>query len=72
MDLAAITRTYRLEKQKQIPAFYQTRKTPVMASAGCGIKLHMNTNFILSLDFAKAFDPQLSNLMINMATTYVF
>lgn len=72
MDLAAITRTYRLEKQKQIPAFFQTRKTPVMASAGCGIKLHMNTNFILSLDFAKAFDPQLSNLMINMATTYVF
>ena len=72
IDLAAITRTYRLEKQKQIPAFYQTRKTPVMASAGCGIKLHMNTNFILSLDFAKAFDPQLSNLMINMATTYVF
>jgi len=72
MDLAAITKTYRLEEQKQIHAFYQTEKCPIMASAGCGIKLHMNTNFILSLDFAKGFDPQLSNFMIVMATTYVF
>ena len=72
MDLAAITKTYRLEQQMQVADFYQSLKRPVMASAGCGIKLHMNTNFILSLDFAKAFDPQLSNFMIVMATTYVF
>ncbi len=72
MDLAAITKTYRLEQQMQVADFYQDLKRPVMASAGCGIKLHMNTNFILSVDFAKAFDPQLSNFMIVMATTYVF
>ncbi len=72
MDLAAITKTYRLEQQKEVPGCYQDRKLPLMASAGCGVKLHMNTNFILSLDFAKAFDPQLSNFMIVMATTYVF
>ena len=50
----------------------QDRKLPVMASAGIGGKLHMNTNFILSLDVAKGFDPQLSDLMVGMATTYVF
>ena len=43
-----------------------------MASAGMGVKLHMNTNFILSVDFGKAFDPELSDFMVGMATTYVF
>ena len=43
-----------------------------MASAGMGAKLQMNTNFILSVDFGKGFDPQLSDFTVGMGTTYVF
>ena len=66
LDLASITRTYRMQQQGT------NIQRPVMASAGAGAKLHMNTNFILSVDVGKAFDPQLSDLMVGMATTYVF
>lgn len=45
---------------------------PLLISAGCGLKLHMNTNFILSLDVGKGFDTQLSDLTVGMGTTYVF
>ena len=77
VDLSAITRTYRLEQQKSSQMMdgtqtYQDKKLPVAASAGMGVKLHMNTNFILSVDFGKAFDPELSDFMVGMATTYVF
>jgi len=76
MDLAGITKTYRADEQKNANpgtiAVFQDRKLPVMASAGVGGKLHMNTNFILSLDFAKGFNPQLSDFMVGMGTTYVF
>lgn len=76
MDLASITKTYRGDRQAQTTAggipVYSSRKLPVMASAGAGVKLHMNTNFILSLDVAKGFDPQLSDVMVGMGTTYVF
>ena len=73
VDLAAITKNYRMDRQKVLGTlYYQEKKLPVMASAGIGGKLHMNTNFILSLDFGKAFDPQLSDFMVGMATTYVF
>ena len=74
--LAGITKTYRGDLQASLAdspiPVWQDRKLPVMASAGIGGKLHMNTNFILSLDVAKGFDPQLSDLMVGMATTYVF
>lgn len=72
VDLAAITRTYRLEEQKALPGLYQDRNLPVMVSAGVGGKLHINTNFILGLDFGKALDPQLSDFTIGMASTYLF
>ena len=72
VDLASITRTYRMDRQANYADVYQDRKLPVAASAGMGVKLHMNTNFILSVDFGKAFDPQLSDFMVGMATTYVF
>ena len=76
-DLAAITKEYRLERQKSSQpedgvCIFQDLSRPLMASAGCGVKLHMNTNFIISVDFAKAFDPQLSDFTVGMGTTYVF
>ena len=43
-------------------------------SAGCGLKVAMNDNFVLSVDWATAFDKQdnskLSNLYIKMG--YMF
>ncbi len=76
-DLGSITREYRVELQQQRQTAdgngtFQNLSRRVMVSAGCGAKLHMNTNFILSVDFAKAFDPQLSDFMVGMGTTYVF
>ena len=76
VDVAAITKEYRAERQssqpQDAPCIWQDVRRPLMVSAGCGAKLHMNTNFILSVDFAKAFDPQLSDFMVGMGTTYVF
>lgn len=73
VDLGAITRTYRLEEQKLLgDKFYQDIKLPVMASGGIGFKFQMNHNFIIAVDFAKAFNPQLSDFMIGMASSYIF
>ncbi len=75
VDLAHITKTYRGDLQASLaadPLVWQDQKLPLMTSVGVGAKLHMNTNFILSLDVAKATDPQLSDVMVGMATTYVF
>ncbi len=70
-DLCTITREYRLEEQKRTP-YYQDRRLPVMAAFGLGGKLHMNTNFIMSLDIGRGIDPQVSDWTIGMATSYVF
>lgn len=72
-DAATITRTYRLEEQKTIPSFWRdASKEPVFLSAGIGGKLHMNTNFILSIEVGKGFNPQLGEWTVSMATTYMF
>ena len=72
MDLAAITRSYRLEEQKALPGLYQDRQLPIMMSAGIGGKVHINTNFILGIDFGKALDPQLSDFTIGTHSIYLF
>lgn len=72
-DLAAITRTYRLEEQQALGAgFYQDIRLPLMPSAGAGFKVLMNHNMIISVDIARAFHPQLSDWMIGMASSYIF
>lgn len=74
-DVAAITREFRGEEHRQLPAslgLYQEATEKVHLSAGIGGKIHMNTNFILSLEMGKAFNPQLSGLTVSMATTYMF
>jgi outer membrane protein assembly factor BamA len=72
VDLAAITRTYRLEEQKKLPELYQDRQLPIMVSAGIGGKVHVNANLKLGIDLAKALDPQLSDFTIGMSSTYLF
>ena len=71
-DLGVITRHYRLEEQKALPGLYQNKQRPLMVSAGIGGKLHINTNFILGIDFGKALDPQLSDFTIGMHSIYLF
>lgn len=72
-DAGTITRTYRLEEQKALPGLWRdAAKEPLFLSAGAGVKLHMNTNFILSIELAKGFNPQLGDLTVSMATTYMF
>jgi outer membrane protein assembly factor BamA len=77
-DLGTITRKYRPDEQKNAlfaggdVVLYQDATGRSFSSAGIGGKIHMNTNFILSIEVAKGFDPQLSDLTVSMATTYLF
>ena len=72
-DCGAVTRQYRAAEQEALGArFWQDSRQRIHGSAGCGGKIHMNTNFILSAEIAKAFDPRLSRFTVSMATTYMF
>ena len=77
-DAATITRPYRLDEHEKLRTLTDTRQLwqdateEIHCSAGIGGKIHMNTNFILSLEVGKGFNPQLSDLTVSMATTYMF
>lgn len=77
-DIASITRKYRFDQQRNAlfaggdTVVFQEASGKVFCSAGVGGKIHMNTNFILSLEVGKGFEPQLSGWTIAMATTYLF
>ena len=77
-DAAAITRQFRPEDHQRLGRvddgyeLWQDATEKVHCSAGIGGKIHMNTNFILSLEVGKGFNPQLSALTVAMATTYMF
>ena len=77
-DAATITRHYRFDEHGKLRTLTDTRQLwqdadeRVHCSAGIGGKIHMNTNFILSLEVGKGFNPQLSTLTVSMATTYMF
>ena len=77
-DVAAVTRQFRPEEHAKMKYLTDARRLWQDAderfhpSAGIGAKIHMNTNFILSLEVGKGFNPQLSELTVAMATTYLF
>ena len=77
-DAAAITREFRIEEHGRLKSlmddsqFWQDAAERIHCSAGIGGKIHMNTNFILSLEVGKGFNPQLADLTVSMATTYLF
>lgn len=71
-DAGTITRFYRLDEQKALPAFYTDSRRRVFMSAGLGAKFHMNTNFIMSLEAGRGFDNEVGALTFSMATTYLF
>ena len=77
-DAAAITRQFRPDEHQKkgfiadANQLWQDATEMIHCSAGIGGKIHMNTNFILSLEVGKGFNPQLSDLTVAMATTYMF
>ena len=74
LDLTGITKYFRSEEQAGFAGllYQDDRSKRLFASAGCGAKLHMNTNFILSLDVGRAFDPEVACTTISMGTIYMF
>jgi NACalpha-BTF3-like transcription factor len=44
--------------EEDIDLFYSGKSESLHTSAGCGVKLIMNKNFVVSAEFAKAFDKQ--------------
>ena len=77
-DAATITRYFRLEEHMKMKALtdfrsiWQDATEKYHCSAGLGAKIHMNTNFMISVEVGKAFNPQLADLTVAMATTYLF
>ena len=77
-DAATVTREFRPDEHAKLRTLTGTRQLwqdateKVHCSAGLGGKIHMNTNFILSMEVGKGFNPQLSALTVSMATTYMF
>jgi len=77
-DVATITRGYRADEQRGVGSptdgrpLWQDAAERIHCSAGAGGKIHMNTNFILSLEVGKGFHPQLADLTVSMSTTYLF
>ena len=71
-DAGMVTQTFRLEEQKaamelmkdhlsyeteeEYNLFYRGKDESLHTSAGCGLKLIMNKNFVVSAEFAKAFN----------------
>ncbi|MBR6211960.1 MAG: hypothetical protein IKQ64_02825, partial [Bacteroidales bacterium] len=77
-DAATVTRQFRPDEHQKLRMLadhrqlWQDATEKVHCSAGVGAKIHMNTNFMLSVEVGKAFNPQLSDLTVAMATTYLF
>lgn len=70
-DAGMVTQTFRLDEQKKAQEllniqntvtdgdynlFYSGKDERIHTSAGCGLKLIMNQNFVVSAEFAKAID----------------
>lgn len=77
IDIGAYRPSYRLEEQRALDSQYseiyvESHSPNVLFSAGCGAKLHMNTNFILSIDVGREIANFDENWMVSMGTTYVF
>jgi len=75
VDLGIITDKYRLDEQKfrGNSLVYSTEEDGLHTALGIGGKLHVNQNFILSLDFGKAVEDQIApSPTLSLATAYVF
>ena len=77
-DCGLITQPYRLDRQAQSLGYSDThalrRQAQQLATAaGLGFKLAWNENFIITLEFARSFDPILGNdFWFDAGVNYVF
>ena len=88
-DAGMVTQSFRLEEQKQawdllrenydvnneflIDPIYSGEKEGIHTSAGCGLKIIMNKNFIISAEAAKALDARDGNgLRMYIGFNYLF
>lgn len=86
-DMGQVIQPYRLEEQKIAyeklvdkpnshdngNVFYSEDKEKLHATAGCGVKIVMNRNFVISFEMAKALDNRDGNkLWNNIGFNYLF
>ena len=77
VDMGIITKDRKFEEQKskgeEFPELYSGEKyDDIHASAGMGLKLVMNHNFIISVEYGKPFDKRDGKGSLNIGTNYIF
>lgn len=73
-DMGGVVQTYRLDRMKNSsePLIYGGASEKPHLSAGAGLKLSMDYNFILSAEFAKPFSRQDGLYGLNIGLNYIF
>ena len=76
-DFGAVVQPYRLDRMKRadadlLPALYSGHGERLHASAGLGVKLAMNENFIVSAEGAVPLSRQDGNFGMNIGLGYIF
>lgn len=75
-DFGAVVQPYRLDRMKQaavaFPALYSGHDERLHASAGLGVKLAMNENFIVSAEGGVPLSRQDGNFGMNIGLGYIF
>lgn len=73
-DAGQVTQPYRLEEQKRLgDKYYSETAEALHCTAGCGVKLVMNHNMVVSFEAAKPFNENDGNgLWTNLGFNYLF
>lgn len=73
-DAGMVVASHRAKQQKSTfsPEIYSNEKERPHLSAGIGAKAVMNQNFVLSMEWGKAFDPRDGNNSLNFCMSFLF
>ena len=73
-DAGAVLQPYRLKSQKESNdlIIYSGKNECIHASAGIGLKLVMNHNFVLSAEWGTAFSREDGTNSIDLGINYLF
>ena len=74
IDAGTVLQSYRskLQKESNNPIIYSGKNEKVHVSAGIGLKLVMNHNFVLSAEWGKAFNREDGSSSIDLGVNYLF
>jgi hemolysin activation/secretion protein len=72
LDAGAVVQPYRLAEQMTNAELYSGRDESIHASAGVGLKLVMNHNFVISAEWGKPFNSQDGTDGLNIGLNYIF